>query len=415
MKLVVAQLGSRMYYAVPRILDNAGMLSRFHTDLLGDRGWPRLFHLVPRRLRPAGLNRMLGRELPGISRSRVFPHNDITLRGQWRLSRAADSGAEAESHIWMGDELCRRALRRGLKNVDAVFVVGSSSRILFREAKRAGCRTIMESIIASPRAEKRLLEEEESRYPHWMAPGTAVSSSHFQDLVDEEYALADQIICGSPFVRESIRQSGGPVDRCAIVPYGVPLKVAANGRMRKAGDPLRVLTVGAVGLRKGIQYVAEAAGLVGKVCAFRLVGPLQAKPEIGGALAAQIGYLGAVPKAKIQEHYQWADVFLLPSICEGSATVIYEAMGFGLPIVTTFNSGSVVTDGKEGYVVPIRDPSAIARSLLALSENNALYERMSQAALATARAYSFDRYSRNLVKALKQEIQGNEAAAAGDD
>ena len=80
------------------------------------------------------------------------------------------------------------------------------------------------------------------------------------------------------------------------------------------------------------------------------------------------------------KHYQWADVFVLPSICEGSATVIYEAIGYGLPVVTTPNAGSVVRDGVEGFVVPIRDVAAIIQSLDRLSSDPQLRLEMSHRA-----------------------------------
>ncbi|MFZ1056727.1 MAG: glycosyltransferase family 4 protein, partial [Opitutaceae bacterium] len=312
------------------------------------------------------------------------------------------SRAVSDAYIWMGDELCRRVLRNGLGGVDAVFVVGSSSRLIFSEARRLGCRTIMEAIIASPRTERALLEAEERHFPEWAQDGTAPVSEHFEQLVDKEYALADLIVCGSDFVRDSIGQSGGPIERCVVVPYGVSQTIAARPRRRDTTAPLRVLTVGAVGLRKGIPYVAEAARKLRGDCQFRLVGPLQAPASIAQRLSADLEYLGPVPKSQIGDHYGWADVFLLPSICEGSATVIYEALGHGLPVITTHNSGSVITHEREGLIVPTRDSSAIVNSLLTLSKDPKRLSAMSEAALATARTYSFERYAGKLVEELKK-------------
>jgi glycosyltransferase involved in cell wall biosynthesis len=66
--------------------------------------------------------------------------------------------------------------------------------------------------------------------------------------------------------------------------------------------------------------------------------------------------------------YAWADVFLLPSICEGSAMVTYEALSWGLPVITTHNAGSIVRDTVDGWLVPIRDSEAIAKKLLIIFE-----------------------------------------------
>lgn len=75
-------------------------------------------------------------------------------------------------------------------------------------------------------------------------------------------------------------------------------------------------------------------------------------------------FLGRVPRAEMKDLYNWADVFVLPSICEGSAMVTYEALLAGIPTITTDNSGSIVRDGIDGAIVPIREIDAIANQLL---------------------------------------------------
>ena len=71
----------------------------------------------------------------------------------------------------------------------------------------------------------------------------------------------------------------------------------------------------------------------------------------------------------MKELYAWANVFVLPSICEGSAMVTYEALSWGLPIITTYNTGSIVRDNIDGFIVPIRDSQAIANKLMHLYHN----------------------------------------------
>ncbi len=55
-----------------------------------------------------------------------------------------------------------------------------------------------------------------------------------------------------------------------------------------------------------------------------------------------------------------ADVFVFPSLFEGSAVVTYEALACGLPCIVTPRPGSVVRDGVEGLIVPARDVEALA-------------------------------------------------------
>lgn len=96
------------------------------------------------------------------------------------------------------------------------------------------------------------------------------------------------------------------------------------------------------------------------------MGPINAGTWAAKEIARDCELVGAVPRQEIAKQYAWADVFVLPSICEGSATVCYEALASGLPVITTPNSGSVVRDGLDGFIVPIRNSEAIREKLARL-------------------------------------------------
>ena len=78
--------------------------------------------------------------------------------------------------------------------------------------------------------------------------------------------------------------------------------------------------------------------------------------------------------------FRQADVFVLPTLAEGSAEVINEALGAGIPVVTTPAAGSVVRDGIEGRIVPERDPAALAAAIDELLSDRPLRARMALAA-----------------------------------
>jgi glycosyltransferase involved in cell wall biosynthesis len=158
--------------------------------------------------------------------------------------------------------------------------------------------------------------------------------------------------------------------------------------------------VGTVGLRKGIPYVYQAARTLEYAARFRVVGPLNIPPPAVSKLQKYAEVTGAVPRTEVPDHYKWADVFLLPSLCEGSATVCYEALGHALPVVTTPNAGSIVRDEKEGFIVPIRDGNAIAEALTRFVEDRALLRSLSKAARERARKGSLEAYADRLVDTL---------------
>jgi len=109
---------------------------------------------------------------------------------------------------------------------------------------------------------------------------------------------------------------------------------------------------------------------------------------------------GAVPRAEIAAHFAWADVFLLPSACEGSATVTYEALAAGLPVIATPNAGSVVEAGVSGFIVPLGETGAIVAALGALAREPSRLETMSTAARKRAADYDIAAYGRRLLAAL---------------
>jgi glycosyltransferase involved in cell wall biosynthesis len=80
--------------------------------------------------------------------------------------------------------------------------------------------------------------------------------------------------------------------------------------------------------------------------------------------------------------------------------VVYEALASGLPVVTTPNAGSIVRDDMEGFIVPIRNPEALAAKLGLLAAANDRLGEMSVAALARSRAGSLRAYGRRLLDAI---------------
>jgi len=182
-----------------------------------------------------------------------------------------------------------------------------------------------------------------------------------------------------------------------VVPYGVDL-TTVSGQVRTVvkNRPLRVLTLGEVCLRKGSHYVLQAAKrLAGKV-EFRMAGPMGLLPERADEIKKNIDYVGIVDRREVVAQFAWADVFLLPSLCEGSATATYEALGAGLPVVATPSTGSILEHGVSGFIVPERDVDTIVASLENFLQTPKLLEQMSQSAVERSRHGSLEAYGQRL-------------------
>ena len=259
-----------------------------------------------------------------------------------------------------------------------------------------------EQTIAPHAIERSLLDEEQQRDPGWELPVEDCGAAEYGQREEAEWRLADLILCGSEFVRDGVLQCGGPAKKCVVVPYGVerPLAGATSERRKRTpAEPLRVLTMGTVGLRKGAPYVLEAARRLQGKAIFRIVG----RSALSAGADAQLRR-GRMHRGRPPQRGGTAlclgGIFLLPSICEGSATVTYEALAHGLPVICTPNTGSVVCDGVEGFVVPIRDADAIVDRLRELRQDRALLERWAESALERSREFTLERYADRLLEAL---------------
>ena len=399
--IVVSQLGARMHYAVPRILQQAGRLERLYTDICAVKGWPRILGVTPASMLPSPLRRLRGRVPHGIPREMISGFETIGLEAV--LMRTLDKSATADmrSALRAGRRFSQAVVRTGFGAARGFYGISGECLEQLQAARSQGLWTAVEQIVAPREILERLTAAEVARHPDWgTAAGRDPFAEEFAAREKAEWANADIIVCPSDFVRDGIVAVGGPAERCVIVPYGVDSRFRMEPRERHKQRPLRVLTVGAVGLRKGSPYVFEAARRLRGSAEFRLVGPSTVIPRVQSKLSDNVDLIGVVPREEVVEHYAWADAFLLPSVCEGSATVIYEALAAGLPVITTPNAGSVVRDGLEGFVVPLGDTDRICETLRLLAQDRERLRAMSHQAVNRAGDYGLAAYGRRLLAAL---------------
>lgn len=410
-RVVVAHLGAKMHYAVPLILERAGMLAHFYTDAYVGPGsswqWLSLVaSLVPDSMRPGGLKRLLARRAEGLPADKVTAFNWLGWRYARAYSRARTWREKIEVHQAYGQEFCRLVLATPWEG-QGVYTIRNGALPLLRAARQRGLAAFYEQDIADQVVQYQLLSEEHARFPDWEAPYPS-----FEDVspnVDEEteaWELADAIICGSEFVAQGAAARQVPREKIRVVPYGVDVSRYAHDREPWDGRrPLRLLFVGNLSLRKGVHYLYQALErLAGLPLEVRLAGRADLLEEARRRLAGVAQLLGVVPRPEVISHYRWADLFVFPTLCEGSATVIYEALASGLPVITTPNAGSVVRNELEGYIVPIRDPESVAAAIEHLARHPELVAWMSENARSWAWEFSWQKYGERLLAALSAEL-----------
>ncbi|RMG93271.1 MAG: glycosyltransferase family 1 protein [Chloroflexi bacterium] len=266
-----------------------------------------------------------------------------------------------------------------------------------QQAKRLGSVTVVERASTHNLYQQAVLAEEYGRF------GLPFPNSPNLERALKEYEFADFVLVPSQFAYESFIQQGFPPEKVQLVPFGVDTKRFFPAKEQEK-RPFRVLFVGQIGLRKGVVYLLQAWQKLGwRDAELYLVG----RVETGNGRVFQpyhnlpgLHWTNHIPNPV--SLYQQADVFVFPSLEEGSALVTYEAMACGLPVITTPNAGSVVRHNQEGFIVPIRDPDTLANCLETLRSDQHLRHQMSQAARNRAQQFTWETYQENLCTTLKQ-------------
>jgi alpha-maltose-1-phosphate synthase len=243
-------------------------------------------------------------------------------------------------------------------------------------------------------------------YRRWDAEYQEVDRRHIQ-REEREYAAADRITVPSEFARQSYISLGIAPEKVSKVPYGADLS-----KFSKMADPSKnsfdVLFVGQVSFRKGIPYLLEAfEQLKHPNKTLTVAGSVQ--PEIEQFLRSrqndQIRFLGIVRNPDLKELMSRSHVLVLPSIEEGLAMVMGEALACGCPVIGSTNCGAsdLFDNGREGYIVPIRDSKAISSRLEQLAQQPNLRQQMSDNALERVQKIGgWDVYGENYVSLLEE-------------
>jgi len=205
---------------------------------------------------------------------------------------------------------------------------------------------------------------------------------------------ADRIIATSPRYIETSAWLRPVRDKCTVVPLGVdPVRFSLpSGAQGGRGDRApTLLFTGRLRYYKGLDTLLRALHLLPNT-QLRIVGDGPMKEEweqLAYELQVQdrVRFVGEVSDQDLPGYYQAADIFVLPANARAEAfgTVLLEAMASGLPCITTeVGTGTswVVQDGVTGFVVPPRDPHALAQAAQSLLDNADRRVAMGRAARA---------------------------------
>ncbi|KEZ78800.1 group 1 glycosyl transferase [Salinisphaera hydrothermalis C41B8] len=220
------------------------------------------------------------------------------------------------------------------------------------------------------------------------------------EQLDREIELADHILVGSSFVRDTFISEGVPMEKLEVIPYGVDTSLFhPDGRRQAQDESFNIVFVGQLSQRKGLSYLLKAYQEIrDQNTSLTLVGQMQ---DDGSALKPWrhlLRHVPHLPRAQLAEVLQCADVFVFPTLVEGMPLSVVEAMASGLPVVTTPNGpGDIVRDGVEGYIIPPRDVDALVARLRQLKGDKALLQSMGDNAVKRSKAFTWTVYRKTVV------------------
>ncbi len=387
-KAVVTHAGRRDAYQLALALDEGRLLESLITDFYWN---PAVYSVLKTALPKRGIPERI---CPGLH------HVRPSLKAMLAEAKARFGGPD-DSHQAKDFALGNAARQRAIKTHSALFSYSYYARAAFRRADTELPYRFLFQLHPHPLSVRALLAEEMERTPVaraslMMETEMSLSDAAFQEMA-EEADLANGWAAASRYTALTLAEHGIPAEKIHVVPYGVDLKsFQPRSQPPAKGDPFTIVYVGSLIQRKGLSYLLDAVRAL-KSKNIRLL--LRGRGAVDRDLLKSYSDVDfdlklGLPLSELVQDIQRSDVFVLPSLTEGFAQVILEAMACGVPVITTANTCApdVLTEGEHGFILPIRDPTAIEEKLVWGLDNRDALAAMGRSAAAQAEIFTLERF-----------------------
>jgi glycosyltransferase involved in cell wall biosynthesis len=319
------------------------------------------------------------------------------------------AGVSRLAEYWKAD-LFDRLVEKEIRRCDILHIFAGFGLRSIRKAKDLGSITLVDRASSHAEYQEEILREEYQRCGlRYVRKCKGMLERELQ-----EYEEADFVLVPSQFAWQSFREKGFPEKKLIKVPFGID-----HDRFRKipkADNIFRVLFVGGFSPRKGPHYLLQAFSELSLPSAeLCVIGRFSRDlKSLLNRYRGRFRYAGPLPHDQLYRWYSQASVFVLPSVEEGFAYVIGEAMACGLPVIATDHTGGseIIREGQDGFVIPIRDVEALKEKILRLYENPSERERMSLNAMRQSKQFTWERYGDELIR-IYDSLLGREKLVSG--
>lgn len=360
-QVLVCQHGARRRYAVARMLDQEGLLAALYTDSSSQSVLGRLAVALG-DYAPTIVQRLAQRQVRGVAKEKVFSSDAVVVGEMIERLKGRKLAGVALFRL-RHKLLSARMIHWGLQGADIVYAMYYENLPFLRWAKNRGACIVID-VFVNPLADLEL-DKEEKKYPFLSLCSVRSEKDKKirSQMWSETVEIADFLLCPSEYVAEGV-EIFSPLHKHKIrtVPYGCSIDYKGRKNSPTVG---RILFVGGDPLRKGLHYLAEAIALLRHKRSdleVRVAGAIPAA-IMAHPLFKGIHFLGKLNSEQLASEFLAADVFVLPSLCEGFAGVVAEAVGAGCPVIVTPECGSPVEQGREGLIVPSKDIYALSSAI----------------------------------------------------
>jgi Glycosyltransferase len=228
-------------------------------------------------------------------------------------------------------------------------------------AKRLGVITLCDHSIAHPVVLESLVQNAGKH----IASSEGMKITRFNEYILQDIERADAILVNSDFVKDTFIEIGSTRIPVHVIYWGVDdaFLDGVPDRTNQQGQS-RILFAGFFQRRKGADTLVNALACLGnKPWQLEIAGSIEdGFRDIYPAFFAdaRVKFLGLLSRHELAKTMSQNEIFVFPSLAEGSARVVFEAMACGCYIITTPNSGSIVEDKVHGRLVPAGDHEALA-------------------------------------------------------
>jgi len=214
----------------------------------------------------------------------------------------------------------------------------------------------------------------------------------------KEYEQSDFVLVPSKFAQNTFKKYN--IFKTKVLTFPSNNKIFKSKNKKKiffSSNKFKIIYVGSLSLRKGLPYLLDAFNrlnfkgkelhLVGlKTNDYRLF-----KHKIDFSKTILHGHLS---QSKVNNLLNKSDVFVMPSLEEGAAIAVAQAMNTGLPVIVTKNTGweEVVRKKSTGYVIDIRNSKILYQKLNHLIKNKSILEKFSRNSLKYSKNKTWDNY-----------------------